>query len=90
MYGMQLRGVSKLRDLEKNEFKSDGEKYFAADMKELHNKIKERLKNSNQEYKGRADQHIREIQFEVVDLVLAHLRKERFPWGTYNKMKMKR
>jgi hypothetical protein len=47
------------------------------------------LQSSNQEYKRRADQHRREIQFEVGDLILAHLRKEMFPRGTHNKMKMK-
>jgi hypothetical protein len=43
MYGMQPRGVSELRYLEKNEFKSVGAEYFFAEMQELHKKIKERL-----------------------------------------------
>jgi hypothetical protein len=79
-----------LRDLEKSEFRSVGAKDFAVEMQELHSKIKERLKNSNQEYKHRVDQHRKEIQFEVRDLVLAHLWKERFLRGTYNKIKMKK
>jgi hypothetical protein len=75
MYGMKLRGVSELRYLEKNEFRSDGAEDFAVEMQKLHSKIREWLNNSNQEYKRRADQHRRELQFEVGDLVLAHLRK---------------
>jgi hypothetical protein len=43
MYGMQARGVSELRYLEKSEFRSVGAEDFAAEMQELHSKIKERL-----------------------------------------------
>jgi hypothetical protein len=47
------------------------------------------LQSSNEEYKCRSNQHRRELQFEVGDLSLSHLRKERLPRGTYNKLKMK-
>jgi hypothetical protein len=59
-------------------------------MKELHSQVKERLQNSSQEYKRSADQRRRQLQFEVGDLILEHLIKERFLKGTYNKLKMKK
>jgi hypothetical protein len=59
-------------------------------MERLHSQIKGQLESSNKKYKHRADQHRRELQFKVGDQVLEHLRKERFPRETYNKLKMKK
>jgi hypothetical protein len=90
VYGVHPRGISELRDSEQTDTSSASAREFAKVMKELHSQVKERLMKSNQEYKRRADQHRRQLQFEVDDLVLEHLRKERFSRGTYNKLKMKK
>jgi hypothetical protein len=90
VYGTKPRGVSELRDSEQDEIRSASAEDFSEVMMELHSQVKEWLQNSSQEYKRRADQHRRQIQYEVGDLIMAHLRKERFMKGTYKKLKMKK
>jgi hypothetical protein len=43
VYGIEPRGVSELKDLEQNEFRSASAEDFAEGMKELHSQVKERL-----------------------------------------------
>jgi hypothetical protein len=59
-------------------------------MHEIHNYIKEQFQRSNNEYKCRADQHRRKLHFEVGHKFIAHLRKDKFLRGTYNKLKLKK
>jgi hypothetical protein len=90
VYGIKLRGIKELRDLNQDEFRSVGEEDFARETQKLHDRVREQIQNNCHKYKSRVDQKRREVQFEVGDEVLAHFIKERFPRGMYNKLKMKK
>ena len=63
VYGVQPSGVSELRDSKQTATSSASVDEFAEAMKELHSRVKQWLMESSQEYKHRADQHRRQLQF---------------------------
>ena len=56
-------------------------------IKELHQQVRAKIVQSNEQYKNRANKHRKRVVFKEGDLVWIHLRKERFPAGRFGKLK---
>ena len=59
-------------------------------MKEIHQKVKDKLDLLAKKDKVHADKKRRDLHFQVRDLVMIHLRKERMPREKYTKLIMKK
>jgi hypothetical protein len=69
---------------------SEGAVDFLRHIHDIHEEVRKKIAVSNDRYKTRVDAHRRVVEFQPGDLVLIHLRPERFTKGSLHKLHSRR
>ena len=86
IYGQNPKVVD-LLDLSEGTHVSRGVEHFIEHIHNMQQQVKQKLWVTNETYKMKSDHHRRVIEFQVGQLAMLHLWKERYPKGAYNKLK---
>jgi len=76
-----------LLDLSKGRHVSRGVEHFVEHIRNMQQQMKQKFQATNEAYTMKVDNHRRVIEFQVGQLAMLHLWKERYPKGAYNKLK---
>ena len=90
VYGTHPRGVMEVRDVKSMERTSAQASDFVEVIKEIHQEVKDRLEKVTMKYKEATYTKRRDLQFEIGDLVMVNLKKERLPKGKFTKLMMRK
>lgn len=86
VYGLHPRGILELRDLGNVAIRIGYAEDFAQSMKEVHESVKHALMESTSKIKKKVDERRKNLQFQVGDLIMVHLKKARLKQGMPNKL----
>lgn len=87
VYGnVSITPLELIPQLPQNNYNIEGEQW-GAKIKQLHVQVKEMTEKQNLKYQHQANKHQKAAHLKEGDLVWIRLRKERFPHGSFGKLK---
>ena len=90
VYRLHPRGSFELKELKDRSKGSGYVEDFFLSMKEVHDLVRKTLQKSNQKITQRVDEKKKDLKFQVGDLVMVYLNKERLQKGIPNKLQVGR